>query len=160
MPRQPSKRDARATLLPAHGVGCGIDIVDIARFERAAGEWGGPFLRRVFTPLELSHAAKRRDRLAHLAAHFAAKEAVVKAIAQLDPSHPLVVSQIEVRNDAMGRPSARLLRSACRAAIHISLSHERHVAVACALALADSDARFSGRATRTVARARTSKRPH
>ena len=147
----------RATSLPAHVVGCGIDIVDIERFQRTVDRQGGPFLRRVFTPLELSRAAKRRDRMAHLAAHFAAKEAVVKAIAQLDPAHPLVVSQIEVRNDAMGRPSATLLRSACRAAIHISLSHERQVAVACAVALAAPAGRLDRRGARTTGTPRSSR---
>ena len=56
---------------------CGVDLVDIERFEGTVQRHGERFLRRVFTDQELSDAAESP---ASLAARFAAKEAVSKAL--------------------------------------------------------------------------------
>src|SRR3712207_2315513 len=55
----------------------GVDIVDIDRIAQAVTRWGEPFLRRVFTEREVADAA---GRMSSLAARFAAKEAVAKAL--------------------------------------------------------------------------------
>lgn len=55
----------------------GVDIVDVARLERVIARWGQRFLERVYTPGELEAC---RGRLSSLAARFAAKEAVLKAL--------------------------------------------------------------------------------
>lgn len=71
--------------------GVGLDLLDIARLERALGR--RPRLAdRLFTEGERAYAAGRARPAQHLAARFAAKEAVVKALA-LDV---LVPSEIEV----------------------------------------------------------------
>ena len=94
-------------------------------------------MRRVFTKKEEAYSkARKRTALLHLAGRFAAKEAVIKAVAQIDPKRGLAMNQVEVRNDALGRPSIVLHdRSRKRLAIHISLSHVQSVAVASAIAI-------------------------
>ena len=55
----------------------GIDLIEIARIERAVARWGDRFLLRIFTPAEL---AAYRERLPSLAARWAAKEAAAKLL--------------------------------------------------------------------------------
>ena len=119
--------------------GCGVDVVDLPRFKRVLSRGGEPFLRRVFTKQEQAYArARRRTTLLHLAGRFAAKEAVMKAVSQLDPHRVLAMKQIEVRNDRWGRPRIVLHDGARRRArplrIYVSLSHVETVAVASAIA--------------------------
>ena len=56
----------------------GVDIVDIERIGQSVDRFGDRFLRRVFTEQELAYCNKRLD---SLAARWAAKEAVAKALA-------------------------------------------------------------------------------
>ncbi len=94
-------------------------------------------MRRIFTARETAYArARRRTRLLHLAGRFAAKEAVIKAVSQVEPSRVLAMNQVEVRNDRLGRPHI-VLHDARRSRlqIHISLSHVDTVAVASAIAM-------------------------
>jgi phosphopantetheine--protein transferase-like protein len=94
-------------------------------------------MRRVFTAAEVAYAnARPRTKLLHLAGRFAAKEAVMKAVSQVDPKRRLAMHHIEVRNDRLGRPSIRLHDGRkMRLTIHISLSHVQSVAVASAVVL-------------------------
>ena len=59
--------------------GIGIDLLEIARLERAL-ERHPRLAERVFTEAERDYAAARARPGRHLAARFAAKEAVVKAL--------------------------------------------------------------------------------
>lgn len=121
---------------PGWPLGCGIDVVEIDRFARVVKRSGEAFLRRVFTDGERRYARQFRDELVHLAARFAAKEAVVKAMAQVDPRHPLMIHDVEVCNDAHGRPSIRLRGDRPNSGtpmIAVSLSHAKRVAVASAI---------------------------
>jgi holo-[acyl-carrier protein] synthase len=54
----------------------GVDLIETQRVQRAVDRFGRRFLDRVFTPSELDLC---RDRVASLAARWAAKEAVAKA---------------------------------------------------------------------------------
>ena len=118
-------------------IGCGIDVVELSRFRAAMKRGGRAFMRRIFTPREEAYArARRRTTLLHLAGRFAAKEAVIKAISQIDPSRFLAMNQVEVRNDRLGRPHIMLLDGRSkRPKVHVSLSHVDTVAVASAIAL-------------------------
>lgn len=58
----------------------GFDLVDVSRFGKALARHGAGLKRRVFTPAEWRYAATRSDRVAVLAARFAVKEAVFKAL--------------------------------------------------------------------------------
>ncbi len=120
-------------------IGCGVDVVELSRFRQALARGGDAFMRRVFTKHEEAYAAhRRRTTLLHLAGRFAAKEAVIKAISQVDPRRVLAMNQVEVRNDRLGRPHIVLHDRGGRASrlqIHVSLSHVDSVAVASAIAI-------------------------
>jgi holo-[acyl-carrier protein] synthase len=60
-------------------VGVGVDAVDVARFRRVL-ERRPSLAYRCFTASEQSDAGKSADRVQSLAARFAAKEAVMKAL--------------------------------------------------------------------------------
>jgi holo-[acyl-carrier protein] synthase len=76
-----------------HRIRTGCDVVAVADVEESIARFGDRYLRRVFTPAELSHCGGP-DRAARLAARFAAKEAVVKALAE--PSAAFGFFDVEV----------------------------------------------------------------
>ena len=80
----------------------GIDLVRVERLARLAAENPG-VLETIFTGHELSHCLGRRRTYEHLAARFAAKEAVLKALGTgLDQRMAWI--EVEIVNDASGRP--------------------------------------------------------
>lgn len=111
--------------------GIGIDLLEIDRLERAL-ERHPRLADRVFTGAEQTYAAARARPARHLAARFAAKEAVVKA---LGLSGGFGLREIEVV--AGEPPTVRLKGRAAEAAsgrsIEISLTHARDFAAAVAL---------------------------
>ena len=58
--------------------GIGVDLVEVARISRVVERHGERFLRRIYTPLEMEKVHGSREQ--YLAARFAAKEAVFKAL--------------------------------------------------------------------------------
>src|SRR5213592_1524556 len=60
-------------------VGIGVDLVECARIQHSLDRFGDKFLRRVFTDGEISYGTSMKFPARHLAARFAAKEAVSKA---------------------------------------------------------------------------------
>lgn len=121
-------------------VGLGTDIVEIQRIADAVERWGDHFLNRIFTAEERSYCMdSKKNPYPHLAARFAAKEAVIKALTPirlLDEGAPNL-TDIEIKNDAVGRPHVRLHGSVQGILVdhelHISLSHEKHYATATAV---------------------------
>ena len=120
-------------------IGLGIDIVEVDRMERAIERWGDSFLRKVFTEREIGYSGRRRYSSQHLAARFAAKEAVVKAFGE-PRAFPVRWTDIEVINDAEGKPIVELRNDALKAkkakgvtGVVLSLSHTKEHAVANAL---------------------------
>lgn len=118
-------------------MGCGVDVVELARFRQAVQRGGSAFMHRVFTEQETAYARRRpRTKLLHLAGRFAAKEAVIKALSQINPRLVVTMKQVEIRNDRLGRPRIVLHGTETRRlTIHISLSHVDTVAVASAIAI-------------------------
>lgn len=108
--------------------GSGIDIVEIKKLEKTVKRWGKVFLERVYTPGELAYSQNKRHPMQHLAARFAAKEAVFKA---LGTSPSLNFKDIEIVNDVHGKPFCKIKNK--KTAISLSLSHSDHYAVACAI---------------------------
>lgn len=116
---------------PARGqqmiVGVGIDVVDVERFAETLSRT--PALRqRLFTATELSRP------MASLAARFAAKEALAKA---LGAPVGLRWTDAEVGSDQTGRPQLTMSGSVARRAeeigasnVHVSLSHDAGIASA------------------------------
>ena len=108
----------------------GIDLIEIERVERAL-ERRPRLADRLFTSDELAYARERARPGRHLAARFAAKEAVIKAIGRGVPPR-----EIEVVSGQP--PTIRLHGRAAEAAgdaeIAISLTHSRESAAAVAIA--------------------------
>lgn len=84
----------------------GVDIVEIARIEQAITDWGEQFLKRVYTGAELE---RYRNQPSSLAAHFAAKEAVIKALGGM--SRGFGWREIEILSDPRGKPLVNLFGS-------------------------------------------------
>ncbi len=61
-------------------VGSGVDVVEIARIERAIERRGGAFERRVYTGREVRACRRARRPGRAFALYFAAKEAALKAV--------------------------------------------------------------------------------
>jgi len=60
-------------------LGIGVDLVECARIQRSIDRFGDRFLHRVFTNGEIEYSMSMKFPARHLAARFAAKEAVSKA---------------------------------------------------------------------------------
>ncbi|HEY4225116.1 MAG TPA: holo-ACP synthase [Pseudolysinimonas sp.] len=107
--------------------GIGVDVVDLARFERAITRT--PALHdRLFAPGE------RGKPLPSLAARFAAKEAFMKALGE---STGVGWHDMEVVQDGNGAPAlvvsgaaAALVAAKGIVGIHLSMTHDAGVAVA------------------------------
>ena len=106
----------------------GIDIIEIARIEQAIARWGESFLHRVYTELELKLYHKNPS---SLAARFAGKEAVIKALGT-----GVGWKEIEILPDSNGKPLVHLHGKAQNQAnslglnnFAISLSHSKEYAI-------------------------------
>jgi len=117
----------------------GIDIIEIDRIKSALNDNSGErFLERVYTPNEISYCKlKNSYKYNSLAARFAAKEAVAKALGT--GLKQFVWTDIEITNNDEGKPSVNLFNGAKNKAenmnikeIHISLSHSKTLAFASA----------------------------
>ena len=112
-------------------LGIGTDIIEIERIARTVKD-NPRFAERIFTKRELDYCLGKKSRKAHLAARFAAKEAVGKAIGR-----PLAWQEVEIVNGENGKPIVRLSGKAKHAAagcrVMISISHSRDYATATAL---------------------------
>lgn len=100
-------------------VGC--DIEENSRFENKTLENDKDFLERIFTPKELEYSYKSRNYAQHLCARFCAKEAVVKALSDLEISD-VYYSDIEVLNHENGSPYI-VLNKYPNLKFKVSLSH-------------------------------------
>ena len=60
--------------------GVGTDLCEIARIERAYARFGDHFVGRLLMPQELEQFERSKRKVRFLAMHFAAKEALVKAM--------------------------------------------------------------------------------
>ncbi|MHB8926242.1 MAG: holo-ACP synthase [Bacillota bacterium] len=123
-------------------VGLGLDVVEVERVRAAVARRGERLLKRLFTPTELRYclAATEPERGRRLAARYAAKEAVRKAIGAGQRSAAWL--DIEITKSRSGQPGVRLSgRLAIVARKHgvgrvlVSLTHAREYAAAQAIAL-------------------------
>ncbi len=120
--------------------GVGIDIIEIERVRGVLQRRGRRFVEHVFLPAEVGYCDARRDPARHYAARFAAKEAVVKALA-VKRGMTFLWRDIEIARSADGAPSVvlsgRALEMARRRGVTrvlVSLSHSDSHAVATASA--------------------------
>ncbi len=126
--------------LPPAGplLGLGVDIVDITRIKGMRSRQGERFLKRVYTQTELDFCMKMKYPDQHLAARFAAKEAVSKAFTTgigeyFDWKSIGVVAgdrrQPEIELDEKAQ---RFMESLGGTRISISLTHSENTAIAIA----------------------------
>lgn len=108
----------------------GVDLLPLARFEKAWREGGAVFERRLFHPSELFD--RRTERLAGV---FAIKEAVAKAL-DLPPAAWL---DIEVTSEVTGRPVVRFASEASVAirSCDVSVSHAGGFVIAVCVVLSE-----------------------
>ena len=118
----------------------GVDIVAVARVARLATE-DARVLDEVFTPGELEYCRRRRSSHDHLAARFAAKEAVLKAFGT-GIGRRMRWTDVEIVKERSGRPLVRLhgevaswARRRGLAAVDVSLAHSAGLAVAQAVSV-------------------------
>jgi holo-[acyl-carrier protein] synthase len=117
--------------------GIGIDLLEIRRMERALKRH--PRLaERVFTEAERDYAAARARPGRHLAARFAAKEAVVKALG-LSAGFGLREIEIVAGEPPTVKVSGRAAEAAAGGRIEVSLTHSRDFAAAVAVRGGHSD---------------------
>jgi holo-[acyl-carrier protein] synthase len=118
----------------------GVDIIEIERIKQVLQRHGERFLRRVYTEAEIAYC---RGRVPELAARFAAKEAMSKALGTgIVGREGIFWREVEVLPDARGKPLIHLHgRAQDRAQslglkkFAISLSHSQEHAVAFVVAM-------------------------
>ncbi len=115
-------------------LGIGVDAVEIDRVKRFEGR----VLEKMFHPKELEEYALLKDahediRAQFLASRFAVKEAYAKARGT-GFGEFVVPNEIYTCKEKSGRPyvclSGKTLDNAPRAAIHLSITHEKPLAIA------------------------------
>lgn len=119
-------------------VGMGTDIVEVDRVAAGLERFGRRYAARILSPAELDLLAPcgGLPPAARLAGRFAAKEAAVKALGT-GFSAGIGLHDVEILADARGGPRLCLSgqagerrRQLGARSLHVSISHERHYAVA------------------------------
>lgn len=110
--------------------GIGIDIIEIERIKESVDKFGDKFLNRVFTVVELDYCMSKANKYQHLAARFAAKEAVAKALSSGWQSS-FNWKDIEVYNEPSGMPSVKLFGALLEflgsdKELKLTMSHSHH----------------------------------
>ena len=119
---------------------CGTDIIEVARVKDSILKTPG-FREKVFTSLEIECAEVKGElvKYQHYAGRFAAKEAIYKALSNID--NEIEFCQIEIVNDKSNknRPVVKIYKPVIEAMIHsgkiaidISISHIKEYATAVA----------------------------
>jgi len=117
----------------------GIDIIEVERIRGSFERFGERFLSRLLRPGEIAYCLSHKYPAPHLAARFAAKEAVSKAFGT-GIGAELGWQDIEVARRESGQPyvilhdggSALFARRSGRT-LHLSLSHTQNYATAVAV---------------------------
>jgi holo-[acyl-carrier protein] synthase len=118
-------------------IGIGVDLVECERIERSLERFGEKFLRRVFTEGEIEYSMSMKFPARHLAARFAAKEAVSKAFGT-GIGKAMGWRNIDIRKKKSGEPflvfsgpAQELATKRGVASALITLSHTDRHAMAC-----------------------------
>jgi len=117
----------------------GVDLIEVSRIQESAERFGERFYKRFFTPAERAYCAGRYPALA---ARFAAKEAVAKALGTGIGDVSWV--EIEVTQGERNKPEIKLDGAAAELATRlgltqwsISISHTHEHAIAFVVAAGD-----------------------
>ncbi|MEO6810959.1 MAG: holo-ACP synthase [Isosphaeraceae bacterium] len=131
-------------------LGIGNDITECVRIGKMIAQHGELFLHRVYTDREIRFCQGRTHAIEHFTGHWAAKEAILKAIGA-GWSRGISWTDMEVRIGLGGKPEVMVRGGAKDAAIErgiadilISISHCRTYATAYALAVGPKPDRTPG----------------
>lgn len=117
----------------------GTDITEVSRIKKLA-ETHADFLPRIFTQRELEYCLSKKNKYQHLAARFAAKESIMKAVGT-GWLQGINWTDIEVINLPSGEPAIKaygslqtLMKQKQISAFSVSLSHCKNYAIAMVVA--------------------------
>ncbi len=117
-------------------IGVGIDNVLNSRMQDMLMKWAEKVEDRVFTEEELEYSKNKGETHIHLAARFAAKEALFKALGK-GLSDGMTWNDVMVKNEESGKPYIVLRDRAREIAdsmqvetIHLSLTHSEECSIA------------------------------
>lgn len=120
-------------------LGIGIDIIEVARIRASYERFGERFLKRILREQEIGYCLSHKFPAPHLAARFAAKEAVSKAFGT-GIGQQLGWQDVEVVRKESGEPlivlhgaGQRLLGERGARVVCVSLSHTEFYAAAVAI---------------------------
>ncbi len=121
-------------------LGLGIDQCDVSRMRDQLADPTEDFINTVFLPAEITYCTSKHHPAEHFAARFAAKEAVLKALAGGDGQGTFWLD-IEIAKEANGRPRIELAGRLGHIAeglgvraLHVSLTHTSTLAAAVVVA--------------------------
>lgn len=115
-------------------IGIGIDIVKVDKMRNVIEKWGDDFINRIFNEEEIRFLVDNKIYYQRLAARFAAKEAVIKAVSSYSP---LSFKDIIILNQSNGAPYCKFKngeRITGNINVLISLTHIDKYAMASAVA--------------------------
>lgn len=112
----------------------GIDIIEIPRIEMAVARYGEKFLRRVLTEKEIQYCYSKANPFESIAARFACKEALAKALGS-GISKKFHWQSVEILRDKRGKPKIKFRQkvkglSAKKVSVSMSHTHQHAVAIA------------------------------
>jgi holo-[acyl-carrier protein] synthase len=117
-------------------IGIGVDVIECARIQSSMERFGDRFLHRVFTDGEIEYSMSMKFPERHLAARFAAKEAVSKAFGT-GIGKAMGWRDVDIQKKSSGEPFLVFSGSAKDLAAKrgvtsalITLSHTEHHAMA------------------------------
>ncbi|MCB1124860.1 MAG: holo-ACP synthase [Verrucomicrobiae bacterium] len=120
-------------------LGTGADIIEVQRIQAACERHGDRFVKRVLRPSEIAYCESFSVPWPHIAARFAAKEAVSKAFGT-GIGAELGWQDIEVANLPSGQPYVTLhdrgrvlMDHRGGGNLHLTLSHTQNYALAVAV---------------------------
>jgi holo-[acyl-carrier protein] synthase len=120
-------------------LGTGIDIIEVGRIRDSLERFGERFLKRILRADEIAYCLSHKLPAPHIAARFAAKEAISKAFGTGIGKH-LGWLDMEIRRKESGEPylvlhdrGLALLQVRGGKAVYISLSHTQGYAAAVAI---------------------------
>ncbi len=120
-------------------LGIGIDIVEVERIRASCERFGDRFLNRILRPAEIAYCRSNKLMAPHVAARFAAKEAISKAFGTGIGKH-LAWRDMEIGRKESGEPfvilhegGEKLLQERGATAVYVSLSHTQVHATAVAV---------------------------
>ena len=121
-------------------IGIGTDIIELSRLNSVLDKHYHSFVHRIYTEHERYTAKKFAHPLSFFGGRWAAKEAIVKALG-VSFGRRCGWQDINIENDHRGKPvvflhgkGAETLKLLGVTRIHVSISHERSMACATAVA--------------------------